>query len=353
MKQKILAAGLCAALLAGNYAAMQGSETMILRKQAVLEIDEAAAVLTEHEENGGETVQYQPGFLAGERAVFEGIAEQEEAQRRDFSISNRPLRESESERMAGLLRGYTRALRLPERPLPLEKTDGAAWYDAETLAYQYPPEEMDDEMLLELIEFRAKLNVVYAERRKETAPAALDTELTEEQAVEAAKQAVWQFYAIDPAPYDVYAMFLDDEGQRLWDVSFFPPNDDLLSDTGKYYQVLGVELDAATGEPVWLDRTENRRHDDPGDLAGMSEEQRSACRDVAARLLQGLISPTDELTVKGVFSSEKYPDIVYVLFAGGVGGCWRVGLVWPTLSASGLQQFASLQEAKEGLTAIG
>lgn len=352
MKKKVLAAGFCAALLAGNYAAMQLLGTFALGGQFVPETDSAAAVLTEHGQSGGGTVSYTPTICEEERVILEDIAEREEALRGNTGISNRPMSGSESERMTGLMRGYTRALRLPERSLPLEKTSGAAWYDPATLSYQYPSEEMDDEMLLELIDFDAKLNAVYAERAQAAAPDPFEAELTEEQAVGAAKQAVWQFYAIDPEPYDVYASFLEYEDQRIWDISFFPPNEDLLSDTGKYYQVLGVELDSVTGALLYLDKTENREYDKEARPIQLTGGQASLCENTAGKMLQALDSSPEGLTLQGIYLSEKYPDIVYVVFEGAQGDFWRVALVWPELSASGLQCFSSLYDAEKGLTEI-
>ena len=352
MKKKLCAVGFCALLLAGNYAAMRFLGTSSLKSPVVPEIDEPAATLTEYEREPGTTTLYVPTISAEEHAVLEDIAVREGALQRNTRISNRPMSDSESERMSNLMRGYTRALRLPEHSLPLEKNDDTAWYDPEALSYQYPRNEMDDEMLLELIEFDTKLNAIYSERAQANTPVPLETELTEKQAIDAAKQAVWQFYAVDPEPYDVYASLIEDGEQRVWDISFFPPNDDLLSDTGKYYMVLGAEVDSNTGMLRYLDKTENRTHDMDNHIDRLTKEQISACEDAAMQLLKNIDVSHQESMPEGIFTSKKYPDIVYVVIDSGKDMFWRVGLCWPELSPSGLQSFQSLSDAVKSLIQI-
>ncbi|RKJ70369.1 hypothetical protein D7X33_23110 [Butyricicoccus sp. 1XD8-22] len=352
MKKKFCAVGFCALLLAGNYAAMQFLGASNLTSPIVPEIDEPAAVLIEHEWERGETILYVPTISVEERAVLEDIAARDEALQRNARVSNRPMSDDESERMTSLMRGYTRSLRLPERSLPLKKTDSAVWYDPAALSYQYPPNEMDDEMLLELIEFDAKLNLIYAERAQADALAPVETELTEKQAIDAAKQAIWQFYSVDPEPYDIYASLIEYEEQRVWDISFFPPNDDLLSDTGKYYLVLGAEVDSSTGMLLYLDKTENRAHDMNIQIDQMSKDHLSACEDTAMQLLKNLNISLQEPILEGIYTSSKYPDIVYVVVDSGKETFWRIGLDWPELSPSGFQSTHSLNDAVEGLTLV-
>lgn len=350
MKKVYGVALLCAAILAGNYAVMRLAGNAILSAGPAPSAEPGTSVLSVHEPPEGEASPQVPAIAEGEREAFEEIAGRMRFSADHAAVTNRPMRESENSRRWALQRAYTRGVRLPEKPLPLQKTDGSVWFDPEALAYQYPGDDMSDEMLLELIEFDAKINLLLAGLAEDGAPAPRPGDLTEEQAVDRAGQAVFDFYGADAAFYDAYASLLEADGGRVWSVSFFPPNEDLLSDTEKYYQVLAAEIDADTNELLSLDRTENRAHTEDAPRGRLTREEAASCEDAARQALSRLPEIPEGLSLAGVYASTQYSDIVFVVLSDESGSAWRVALCWPEREANGFSLFASREEAAKDLT---
>ena len=343
---------ICAIILAINYFTMHHAGNTILSTTTDLSVEPNTAILAEHEPIDNNFSSYTPVITGSEHKILEEIATKIRISTLNTATSNRQMSDNENSRRLALQRAYSRAIRLPEDKLPLQKIDGTVWFDTETLAYQYPNEEMSDEMLLELIDFDSKLNLLLAELAQADAPSILAGELTEEQAINHAKQAIFEFYSLDAALYDAYASLLELDQQHVWSISFFPPNEDLLSDTEKYYQVLAAEVDADTNELLSLDRTENKAHNKDVLPDILTQDEAASCEAAAKQALSLLTNIPEDLSFKGVLVSPNYSDLVFVILSDELDYTYRVALCWPNLEANGFSVYASHDNAVKNLTPL-
>lgn len=342
MRKSILFGVLCAALLFGNYAVMRhisrapwdADEIVVDQEHLKLE------TLKSSSENTDKLIVTE--ITEEERTVLEDIALRVRTSS-DARVmqGNRKMTASETDRWVALSLGYDHGLRKPEQPMPLTPTEDTVWFDPETLQYDFPADEMTDEMLLEMTEFDAKINLLLKEFADKEAPVPGKDDLTEEAATLLAKQYIWKFYGADVETYDVFPSFCEpytDITEYIWDFFFAPPNLDLLQAAGKDYMVYSVEIDARTGELLCVDATQgiSNREKHPDSL---SEEQMKACEWAAWEALQSFDETIGDCTCEGFYYAELLTDFVFVRFQDEEQHTYLILLRWPLLEANSYYYF--------------
>nr|WP_279282659.1 M56 family metallopeptidase [Clostridium sp. MD294] len=148
----------------------------------------------------------------------------------NVDITTRDLTDFEQQRLKLLREQYIYYGIRPQKELPLEEGTQEFYIDFNNKIYHYPERELTEEELLQLVEWRLKVNYALSLRYKESIPAFAITssnDITQQKAIDIAKQNIENLFDIDTSELQINATFYQNSDIQPdgWFIRLYPKGD--------------------------------------------------------------------------------------------------------------------------------
>lgn len=193
-----------------------------------------------------------------EEKIFDDIVLLQQKSTLLIALENREISETESNRMMELRKKFRTGTIKVEKTLPIGENYEKPYYNPENEKYYYPETEMTDKELLQIIDFNYKRDMAFSKFYNAYIQKVMnksDIKISEEEAIEAAKNAVERIYKVELDNMKVNCTFDEDEynNESSWRLIFQPKNMEILKEQEKLYWMYFVKVDIHSGKVEYVD----------------------------------------------------------------------------------------------------
>lgn len=221
------------------------------------------------------------------------------------SPNNRELSETESSRMMELSKEFRSGKVKCENTLAIGENLEKPYFNPENETYYYPQAEMTDKQLLQIIDFDEKINMTFAKFYEAYIQKVMDNsdiKISEEEAIQSAKDAIERIYGVDLGNMKSMCNFLVDEynDERCWRVTFQPENMDVLMDQEKLYWMYFAKVDIYSGRVEYVDSYYSNQKEETKESSETNLNNIDEHKKIAEEVL------TDRLNAKNIEFLKAY-----------------------------------------------
>lgn len=199
---------------------------------------------------------------------------------------NREFSETEQNREFELRQQYYNYGISPNNRLSLEKVDNQPYFDINTMEFVFPEKEMNDEELLEIIDFNAIINYcLELEHESQNKELTEKISLNEDELKTEFVSLIEDFYDISVSEMNLY----DDVADGVINYTLEPKNMSVIDAQGKPYYIYTGVVDTNTGKILSIDSYYSYRGKESEEVSSLTEDEKSELYSVSYELLSDVV----------------------------------------------------------------
>ncbi len=199
---------------------------------------------------------------------------------------NREFSETEQKREFELRQQYYNYGISPNSRLPLEKVNNQPYFDTNTMEFVFPEKEMNDEELLEIIDFNAIVNYcLNLEHESQSKEFTEKINLNEDELKTEFISLIEDFYDVSVSEMNLY----DDVSDGVINYTLEPKNMSVIDAQDKPYYIYTGLVDTNTGKILNIDSYYSYRGKESQEVSSLTEEEKSKLYSVSYELLSDIV----------------------------------------------------------------